>query len=101
MYRSDLYKEETIRSFADTYINILKEFLVKEKLCDVQLINDEQEKVLDSFNDNKISYDTSKTVLDTFKESVEKYADKISVVYKDKNILTEKLMRFLTKLLIT
>ena len=84
MYRSDLYKEETIRSFADTYINILKEFLVKEKLCDVQLINDEQEKVLDSFNDNKISYDTSKTVLDTFKESVEKYADKIAVVYKDK-----------------
>ena len=84
MYRSDLYKEKTIRSFADTYINILKEFLVKERLCDIELINDEQEKVLDSFNDGKIPYDTDKTVLDTIKESVEKYADKIAVVYKDK-----------------
>lgn len=83
-YRSDLFKEETIRSFADSLITIVEQFLEKSKLCEVELVSKRQLAVLDSFNKTEAPYDESKTVVDIIEENCKKTPDKIAVVYKEK-----------------
>ena len=84
-YRNDLYEESTITHLIKLYDQVLKEFLVKEKLDDVNLVSDEEAKLLDSFNQTDLSYiDFDKTILDYFKESVKKYPKNIAVNYNEK-----------------
>lgn len=83
-YRSDLYKEETIRSFADSYIKILEGFITKDRLCELELVNSTQLSVLDEFNKTEKPYDTNKTVVDLFEEQAKKLPEHTAVVYKDK-----------------
>ena len=85
-YRSDLFREETIRSFADSMITIVEQFLKKEKLCEVELVSKQQLAVLDGFNKTEVPYDESKTIVDLFEESYKKAPDKIAVVYKEKKL---------------
>lgn len=84
-YRSDLYEENTLRHLISVYDKILEEFLTKEKLDDVDLVTEEEGKLLDSFNRTDVSYiDFSKTVLDEFKDAVKKFPDRYAVVFKDR-----------------
>lgn len=84
-YRNDLYKEETIHSFAETYLKIIDEFLHKKRLCDIDLLSDEQKSDLDKFNETEDEFDNTKTVVDLFKEQAKKTPDNIAVVYKEKS----------------
>lgn len=83
-YRSDLYDKRTIQAFADMYLKILSEFLVKDKLSDIELIGDEQRELLDSFNNTEREYDRSKTVVDAFRDKAKELPDNLAVVYLDK-----------------
>ena len=67
-YRNDLFKEETIRSFADSFLKIVEQFLKKSKLCEVELVNENQLAELDNFNKTEFPFDDSKTVVDLFEE---------------------------------
>ncbi|MGN0538116.1 MAG: amino acid adenylation domain-containing protein, partial [Acutalibacteraceae bacterium] len=84
-YRSDLYCEATIRSFADMYVKILGEFMTKAKLYAIEFLNNKQTSILDSFNMTTVKYDTSKTVVDLFREQVQKTPDHTAAVYLDKH----------------
>lgn len=84
-YRSDLYREETIRSFAETYFKLIDEFLHKERLCDIDLLSDEQKAQLDKFNATEVEFDDTKTVIDLFREQAKKTPDNVAVVYKEKS----------------
>ena len=59
-YRNDLFKEETIRSFADSFLKIVEQFLKKSKLCEVELVNENQLAELDNFNKTEFPFDDSK-----------------------------------------
>lgn len=83
-YRNDLFKEETIRSFADSFLKIVEQFLKKSKLCEVELVNENQLAELDNFNKTEFPFDDSKTVVDLFEEQCKKNPDKTAVVYKEK-----------------
>ena len=83
-YRNDLFKEETIRSFADSFLKIVEQFLKKSKLCEVELVNENQLAELDNFNKTEFPFDDSKTVVDLFEEQCKKTPDKTAVVYKEK-----------------
>ena len=84
-YRSDLYYEETIKQFIKLYDIVLNEFLSLKELNDINLVNEEELKLLESFNITDPKYlDLSRTILDDFDEVVKKYPDNISVVFKDK-----------------
>ncbi len=84
-YRSDLYLESTIKHLIKEYDVILSEFLKKEKLIDIDLLDKEETRLLDSFNETNFPYiEEGKTILDDFLEVVKKYPDEIAVVYKDK-----------------
>ena len=83
-YRSDLYNEETMKHLIKMFEITLNEFLVKEKISDISLLDDEEEKLLDSFNVVDTPYiEDNKTILDDFYEAVKKYPNNTAVVFKD------------------
>ncbi len=84
-YRSDLYLESTINHLIKEYDIVLKELLRREKLIDINLVDDEELELLESFNKTNFPYiEDNKTILDDFLDVVKKYPDNIAVVYKDK-----------------
>ena len=84
-YRSDLYLESTIKHLIKEYDIVLKEFLRKDKLVDIDLLDKEETKLLDSFNNTNFPYiEEEKTILDDFLDVVKKCPDEIATVFKDK-----------------
>ena len=84
-YRADLYEEDTVRHFIRLYDVALKEFLRKAALADVDLVDEKEKALLDSFNRADLSYiDANRTVLDDFRDMVKKYPDHPAVVFRDK-----------------
>ena len=84
-YRSDLYLESTMRHLIKEYNIVLSEFLKREKLIDIDLLDKEETELLDSFNKTNFPYiEEGKTILDDFLEVVKKYPNEVAVVFKDK-----------------
>ena len=84
-YRADVYEKETMEHLIHLYDQVISEFLVKDNLDDINLVSDEDKKILDSFNKTDLSYiNPNETILDKFNESVKKYPDNYAVVFKDK-----------------
>ncbi|MGN1137859.1 MAG: AMP-binding protein, partial [Ruminococcus sp.] len=84
-YRRDIYKEETIRLFADTYVKIVYEFLNKEKLCEVEFLTDAQKAQLDKFNETEKDYEKT-DIVTLFRRQTEQNPDNTAVVYFDKKL---------------
>ena len=83
-YRSDLYNKETMEHLIKMYDLALAEFLAKDKIIDVSLVDKEEEKLLESFNVIDAPYiEKGKTILDDFYETVKKYPNNTAVVFKD------------------
>ena len=83
-YRGDYYTKDYIDAFTRAYIKVLNEFLAKEKLQDVQFVDEVEEKLLDSYNA------TEKEVPDTdivtmFRSAAAKYGDKPAVVCENES----------------
>lgn len=98
-YRSDIYYESTIRQFIKLFDIVLNEFLTVDKLNDINLVNDEESKHLDSFNVINPKYlDQSKTVLDDFEEMVKKYPNNYAVVFKDKKYTYKEVDEITTRI---
>lgn len=57
----------------------------KKRLCDIDLLSDEQKADLDKFNETEDEFDDTKTVVDLFREQAKKAPDNIAVVYKEKS----------------
>ena len=84
-YRADLYNDETIKALVNLYEQVIKEFLIKEKLSDINLISSNDLKLLKSFNDVDSKYiDYNNTILDSFRRSAKSYPNNLAVVFKDK-----------------
>lgn len=60
-------------------------FCIKKRLCDIDLLSDEQKADLDKFNETEDEFDDTKTVVDLFREQAKKTPDNIAVVYKEKS----------------
>ena len=97
-YRNDLFKEETVRSFADSFLKIVEQFLKKSKLCEVELVNENQLAELDNFNKTEFPFDDSKTVVDLFEEQCKKNPTNKRLYIKKRSSPTLKLMRLQTEL---
>ena len=82
-YRSDLYQEETVQNIMDSYNAAFKSIFGCRNVSDVTILSEQQEKMLDSFNETEVPYDDSKTVVDMFEEAVAKYPGQTAVVYED------------------
>ncbi len=82
-YRNDLYKEDTIRRFAQLFVSAVSWLCSDAPLCDMPLISPQERALLDSFNACAAPSTADTTVLDAFERSLAAYADKTAVVFKD------------------
>lgn len=90
-YRADLYREENIKAYLDTFETILSEFINKTYIHEIEMINPLQQKKLAMINATESAYDQSKTVIDLFRKRAEEYPDNIAVVYHDKKMTYKEL----------
>ncbi len=98
-YRSDLYLESTIKHLIKEYNIVMKEFLKKERLIDVDLLDEKETKLLDSFNNTNFPYiEDNRTILDDFLEVVKKHPNEVAVVFKDKKFTYKEVDEISTRI---
>ena len=83
-YNSNEYSEEIIRQYLESYEAVIKGFLSKEYLREVNITTASQMEVLDSFNQTDVDYDDTQTIVSLFRRQAKATPDNIAVVYKDK-----------------
>ena len=82
-YNSNEYSEEIIRQYLESYEAVIKGFLSKEYLREVNITTASQMEVLDSFNQTDVDYDDTQTIVSLFRRQAKATPDNIAVVYKD------------------
>ena len=85
-HRPDLYSEQILQQFAESFSAVLMSMLKADTLADLQYVTAKQRKQLDRFQPAEAAIDTTKTVLDYFNERATKTPDKVAVVYGDKRL---------------
>ncbi len=84
-YRTDLYREETARGLLNMLLQVLKGMLINGSLGQIALASELDLQILDRFNETEVPYDSSKTVIDLFREQAQKTPDHTAVVYTDRS----------------
>ncbi|MBP5630088.1 MAG: amino acid adenylation domain-containing protein, partial [Bacteroidaceae bacterium] len=82
-YNSLQYSEAFIEQLLESYEAVLEGFLAKEYLRDISIINAEQAKLLDSFNETDEPYDDSQTIVSLFQRQAQSVSDKIAVTFRE------------------
>lgn len=90
-YRTDLYKQKTIESFAKMIIQIVDGLIKGMRLKDITLVSQGDLDDYGLFNKNTIDYDRNITVVDMFHSQVEKNPENLAVVFKDKTFTYHEL----------
>ncbi|MGE7888634.1 amino acid adenylation domain-containing protein [Bacillus cereus] len=83
-YSSQLFKQDTIKRMISHYKNILK-IVTKQskiKLKDIEVLTEqEQNQLLNEFNDTAVIYPKEKTIQEVFEEQVEKNPEKVAIIF--------------------
>lgn len=82
-YQSNLYSEDFIRDFLDSYDQIFSEMTYRENLSDILPANEKQIAGLDKLNETEVPYDDSETVVSLFRKAAERFPDNTAVIFKD------------------
>lgn len=78
------YTEPFIRSLVNLLFSTVNGMITAPSLKEINLVDDDSAENLEIINKTEAEYDSSKTVIDLFREQAEKNPDNIAVVYKDK-----------------
>ena len=93
-YRTDLFKDESIRNMLKHYIKVIDEVVSnpEKKIQEIEVITeDEIQEILYRFNDTDAEYPKNKTVGELFEEQVERIPDKTAVVFEGKEVTYREL----------
>lgn len=93
-YNTDLFNEDTIKRFANSYIKILETVLENpnELISNIDIISyEEKNLIINKFNDTKTLYPRDKSLIEVFEEQVKKTPDKIAVVFNEEEITYKNL----------
>lgn len=90
-YRGDLYFESTMKRFMDMFVMILKGFTTKLHLKEIPLISEKDRALRETFNYNDLEFNQSLTVIDLFKEQVERVPNNTAIVFQDKHMSYKEL----------
>lgn len=89
-FRKDYFANETVSGFIECMEAVSKEFMTKEKLCEVSLLTNRTRKLIDRYNDTDIPVENISEVK-AFENAVEKYRDRVAVIAKDESITFDEL----------
>ncbi|WP_420574974.1 amino acid adenylation domain-containing protein [Kordia sp.] len=111
LYNSDVYEKETIENFMCHFKNLLHTCLEtpSAKIFEIEYLSEkEKKKILHTFNDTKVAYDSEKTVLDLFQKQVKSTPNAIvldfeneTLSYKELDIISNQFANYLIELGIT
>ncbi len=79
-YRSDMYSEGMMRALCTSYAQVVKEFLTKERVDDIDLIDPESKTRIDGFNATETEQDLSVVPYNRICEWMKKAPGKVCVV---------------------
>lgn len=103
-YRTDLYTEESMRVFMQCYENAVRGFLTKKNISEIDIADENQLALLDSFNNTEADYEKS-DIVTLFRRQAEQNPDNTAVVYLDKSYtykqvdeITEKVGSYVSSL---
>ncbi len=86
-YNKSIYGIETIERFFAAFDEVLKKISSGiTNISEISLLSEKLTDELDSFNNTEMPYNDNVSVVDMINEAVNKYQDRIAVVYKDKKI---------------
>jgi amino acid adenylation domain-containing protein len=85
-YDNGRYSESLMQRLAQSVSNAVDAFIRQPEMAlqQVSLLDAEQTAVLDSFNQTKVPYDNTQTIVSLFRRQVEQTPDNMAVVYHDK-----------------
>ena len=82
-YRKSSYRPETVESFLNVFVTVLKGLRAGGKLADLALCDEATLKLLDKNNETEVPYDREKTVVELFREQAKARPDHPCVVHLD------------------
>ena len=83
-YNSARYSENFIATFAACYENVLRQLMTKTFVREIELLNEEQIKILDAFNATEVDYDKNQTVVSLFSAAAKKFPNNTAVIFGEK-----------------
>ncbi len=83
-YKTDVYSEQMISQFLESYEAVVESFLKEEYLRDINIATKSQVELLDSFNQTDLPYDDTQTIVSLFCQQAKATPDNIAVAFKDK-----------------
>ena len=93
-YSTDLFKNDTMEAFLEHYLNILQNILTSSdaKLKDVSMLSKEEENILlNDFNNNKFKYDLETPVISLFEHYAASKPNNVAVRFNDEFLSYEDL----------
>lgn len=84
-YRADMFSESLVLNMARAYGKAASEFLIKERVDDVELTDEVTLAQTEAFNATEHPLDCDKTIVEQFRMTAAKYPDKTALVYLDKS----------------
>lgn len=93
-YKRNLFREDIISEILNRFANLLKElYKYPDKLLSdyVTVTDEEQNKILDVFNNTKVEFPNEKCIHDFFEEKAEEMPDNVAVKFKDKSLKYKEL----------
>lgn len=93
-YETKLFREETIYSMIKHYLNIVKAICenIQIPIKNIQLLEEEEQyKILSTFNDTHLEYPSDKTIDFLFEKQVRKTPNNIALVFNEEVLTYEEL----------
>jgi amino acid adenylation domain-containing protein/thioester reductase-like protein len=93
-YRTSIFKEETIKRFADEFTTLLNSVVKNpdQKINHINFLPKEEEySILYDFNHTEMDYNYNRNYIEIFEEQLDAVADNIAVVFKDKKLTYKEL----------
>ena len=86
------YSETFIEQLMQSFETIIGQMMDLDKpIKEIHVISEEQQRLLDSFNDTDSDYDDSQTIVSLFQKQAQLHTDKVAVVFKDKQFTYKEL----------
>lgn len=91
-YDSSLYSSSMMLNYAKAIKNAVEGLINLDKIKDISIVDKQQEKVLDSYNQEwDLGFDKNDTAVSLFKKNVKKHPSKLAACYKDKRYTYKEL----------
>ena len=81
-YKNSLYNEDSIRRFAECFDSVIKGFIHNLKLCEINLISPNDEKLINKFNSTEVAFDKTQTIVSLFRKQAKTTPNNIAVIFE-------------------